>query len=113
MSHGGGGAGGAEVRPLAEVGLAEDHRAGLAQPGDVEGVGARAMGGQCKRAGGIDHRHRVDVVLEQDREAVQRAAQLAGAAFGVQRVGFLQRRGIGFDHRVEPRAGIVDRGDAV
>ena len=37
----------------------------------------------------------------------------SGIALGVARVGFLHRVWIELDHRVERRAGVVDRGDAV
>ena len=68
---------------------------------------------QRQRAGGVHHRRGVDVVLQQHRNAVQRAAHAPGLAFGVARVGFLECIGIGLDHGVECRAGIVDGGDAV
>jgi hypothetical protein len=51
--------------------------------------------GQRQRAGGVRHRGGVDVVLQQHRDAVQRAAQLAGLALGIERVGVAQRVGIG------------------
>ena len=40
-------------------------------------------------------------------------AHAAGLPFRVARVGFLERVGIEFDHGVERRTGVVDRGDAV
>ena len=43
----------------------------------------------------------VDVVLQQHRDAVQRAADLAGLALGVERVGVLQRVRIELDDRIE------------
>ena len=42
-----------------------------------------------------------------------RCSATACAALGIQRIGFLQCVGIGLDHGIEPRAGVIDRGDAV
>ena len=79
-----------EVRPLAQVGLAEDHRAGLAQAPHQERVPAGPEILQRQRARGGGHGYGVDVVLQQYRDAVQRAAQLAGLALGIERIGVLQ-----------------------
>ena len=81
----------AEIRPFAEVGLAQDHRPGGTQPLDEEGVLLRMMVRQCQRAGGVHHRGRVDVVLQQHGNAVQRASRPTGLARGIARIGFLQR----------------------
>lgn len=69
---------------------------------------ARARG-----AGAVDHRQRVDIVLEQHRDAVQRPTHVAGFAFGIQGacVGF--GLWIEFDHRVEPGAGAIDAGNTL
>ena len=70
----------AEVRPLAEVRLAEDDRARRAQPLDDERVARRARPVERERAGGGGHAVRgVDVVLHEHRDAVQRTAHLARA----------------------------------
>ena len=53
------------------------------------------------RAAGGRHVGRVDVVLERDRNAVQRAADLALRALAVALVGFLQRVGIDRERGVE------------
>ena len=66
----------AEVRPLAQVRLADDHRACVAQPLRDRRILERRRADQRQRA-----RSRllsiagVDVVLQQDRDAVQRAAR--------------------------------------
>jgi hypothetical protein len=80
----GGGAWGAEVGPLAEVGLAEDDDAGLAQVGDEGGVDERAVIGEGEGAGGGDEAADVDVVLDHDRDAVEGAADVACGAFAVE-----------------------------
>ena len=102
-----------EVGPLAEVGLAEDHRAGGAQALHEERIARRLVVGECERAARVDHRHGVDVVLQQHGDAVHRAAHGAGLAFGIERVGFGERLRVEFDHRVERRARLVDRRDAI
>ena len=58
---------GPEVRPLRQVGLADDHGAGLAQPAHQERVAAAGVqqGGRAGRGG---HPGDLDVVLDQDRE---------------------------------------------
>ncbi|MDQ1187942.1 hypothetical protein QE447_000445 [Stenotrophomonas sp. SORGH_AS282] len=101
---------GTEVRPFAEIGLAQDQRAGRAQPGDQERI-VGAEPGQCQRTGAGAHRARPDVVLEQKRNAVQGAAKLPAAAFGIQCRRFLQGIRIELQHGVEARAGAVEPGD--
>ena len=61
------------VRPFGEVGLAQDDSARLAQPGDEMGVAVAAGAAQRGGAGGgVQPISGADVVLEQDRDAVQR-----------------------------------------
>ena len=86
---------GTEVRPFAEIGLAEQHRAGLAQaPGDMAvRLGPHAV--ERERAGrghhGVAGR---DIVLQQHRHAVHRAAHMAGGALAVARLSDFERVGI-------------------
>ncbi len=109
----GSGMGGTEVRPFAQVGLAQDDRAGLAQALDQEGVAGGPEILQRQRTGRVDHRGGVDVVLEQDRDAVQRAAHRVVLALEIAQGRFLHGVGVDFDDRVQLRPGLVDRGDAV
>src|SRR4029453_6638559 len=75
----------AEVGPLAEIGLAEDHGAGIAQAFDHERVRCRMIIRKRERAGGIHHAGDIDGVLEKDGNAVHRASYLPRLAFGVER----------------------------
>jgi hypothetical protein len=103
----------AEVGPLAQIGLAENHRAGFAQTCGDAGVLRGGLADQGDRAGrGLHRVAGVDVVLQQDWNAVQRAAHLAGSAFGIERFGDRQRIGVEFDHRIDARPGTVDALDA-
>ena len=87
---------GAEVRPLREVRLAENHGAGVAQALDDVGVLLGDGADQGERARRRLHAvRRADVVLDQDRDPVERAAQLAGLALGIEAVG--DREGVGVD----------------
>jgi hypothetical protein len=52
-------------------------------------------------------------IFDQNRDAVQCTAHLAAPAFAIKGVGNLQRARIDLNHRVEPRPGIVDGGDAI
>ena len=54
----------------------------------------------------------VDVVLEQHRHAVQRPAQLARRALGIQAIGLGQRLRVHLDDRIEGWSALVDGGDA-
>ena len=73
---------GAEVGPFAEIRFAQDDGAGGAETGGDDGVLRSVPIGEGERTGGGgDGVARFDVVLEQDRDAVERAAQLAALAF--------------------------------
>ena len=65
----------------------------------------RARAGAHAIAGG-------EVVFDEHRQAVQRAAHAAGLALGIERPRDCQRVGIELDDAVELRAGPVDGGDA-
>jgi hypothetical protein len=96
--------GGAEVGPLGEVGLAEQDRAGLAQPRGDEGVPGGDRPFEGERAGGGGHPvGGADVVLDQDRDAVERSAGALAAPLGVERVGDGERLRVDFDHRPQLR----------
>ena len=111
----------APVGPLAHVGLGQQHRAGGAQLLRHERVLRRDRALERQRAGGRRHPIvRVEVVLQRDRDAVQRSAHLAGLALRVELVGDGQRVGVGLDdgpqfgpalvQRLDPRQ--VQLGDA-
>ena len=85
----------------------------VAQPLHDERVARGTILGERERAGGVDHAGGVDVVLDQNREAVQRPAHLARPALGIARVGVGERGGVHLDDRVQPRSRIVDRRDAI
>ena len=105
---------GADVRPLAQVGLAQRDRARGAQPLHDEGVAGRARALEGERAGGGRGAVAgVDVVLDQDREAVQRAAGALRPALGVERVGDGQRVGVGLDDAAQLRPAAIEGVDAV
>ena len=74
------GVGGPEVGPLRQVGLAQDHRAGRAQPPTRNASPRRPEQRGRARGGGLPGDR--DVVLDQDRDAVQRpeAPRRPGAA---------------------------------
>ena len=103
----------AEVGPLAEVGPAEDDDARIAQPPDDERIRLGTVVGKRQRSGRIDHAGDVDVVLDQNRDAVQRPADLARLPLGITRLGVPNRGGIEVDHRIELRARIINRSDAI
>lgn len=93
----GDGSGGPVVPPLREVGLAEDHGPGGPQPPHQFRVPGRASAGKSAGARGGRHVGRVDVVLEQHRDTVQRPPQISRlqAAVGRRRLrdrGRLQRQ---------------------
>jgi hypothetical protein len=78
----------AEIRPFAEIGLAQDDCPGAPQAARDRRVLQRGPPGECERArtraetvGGVD------VVLEQDRNAVQRTARPFAAALRVEPAG--------------------------
>ncbi len=102
-----------EVGPFAQIGLAQDHRTGLAQAPHQERVLAGPEILQRQRAGGGGHGHGVDVVLQQHRDAVQRPAHRIGTAFHVAQRRFLQRVRVQFYDGVELRPGLVDGGDPI
>ena len=103
---------GADVGPFRQVGLAQDHSAGVLQPPHQWSVpqGDIALQGQGARGGG----HAViglDIVLDQHRYPVQRTAQMARQAFGVQAARGLQRVRIEHDNAVQGRTRTVYRLD--
>ena len=100
-------------RKLVEVGLAEHDGAALPHAGGHARIEARPMIDERARAAGGRQPEHVDVVLEDDRDAVKRAAHAAGGALGVARAGVGDRARIEREHRAERRAvAIVERAAA-
>ncbi len=103
----------AEVGPFAEVRLAQDHRAGVAQSRHEKGIARRGEVRERERSGARAHAvARRDVVLEQDRDAVQRAAEHARLALAVALGGDGKGIRIEFDDRADARSLAVDGADA-
>src|SRR5205814_6704275 len=70
---------------LDEIGFPQNHRSSLPKPLDGERVAARSRAG--KRGGSRGGEHlvgRVEVVFDQDRDAVQQTADALCAAFAVE-----------------------------
>ena len=105
----------AEVGPLAEVRLAENDRALRAQTRDQRAVPLCHVVGQRVGAGrgGKPRILRLDIVLEQDRHAVQRAERLRVRATLIGRLGLLDGGGIEREDGLQARAAAVDGLDAV
>ena len=102
------GRGGAAGGELVKVGLANQHRTCLLQAAGHLGVLAGdAIVEHRAGRGGPDARG-VDVVLERDGNAVERAANLAGTTLLVERPGFGQRA-VGEDRDEGVQLGLVNR----
>ena len=95
---------GANVGPLAQVGLAQNDGAGLAQFLRHERIFRRTRTHQRQRSGrGLHAVGGVDVVFDQDGNAVQRAARALGFALLVEGLRDGQGVGIEFDHAIDGR----------
>ncbi len=102
-----------EIRPLAEIRLAEYHRAGGAKPPDDEGITWRNGALERERAGGRHHPVvGIDVVLDQNRNSVQRPSHLLRPSLGVHRVGDREGVRIQLDDSAEGRTMPVDGFDS-
>ncbi len=98
-----------DVGPLAEVGLAQDHRARRAQPRHQRRIAPRHVVRQRQRPGRGGHRvGRLDVVLHQHGHPVQRPARPPRRALRVQRARVLGRPRVQRQHRVQRRPGPVE-----
>ncbi len=96
---------------LAQVGLAEHDRAGVAKFPDDEGVGRWNRAFEQLRAAGGGQVGGVEVVLQDDWNAVQRAANLAGVALGVQGASLAESFRVERYDRVDVRASFVIGGN--
>ncbi len=69
---------------------------------------------QRQRASGGLHPVRcVDVVFEQNRDAVERPSRATLRTFAVERIGDFKRVGVHLDHRAQHRAVLVQRLDSL
>ncbi len=100
-------------RELVQVGLADEHRAGLAQVGDRRRIAFGDVAVAHARRRGRRHAADVEQVLDRDRHAVQRTAVVAGGQLliGLAR---LPQRLVGHheDERVQPRVVGLDAAQA-
>ncbi len=103
-----------EVGPLGQVGLAEDHRAGVAKPLDDERVPRDGVVRQRERAGRGPHLVvGGDDVLEDNRDAVQRTPVIAPLEFFIEVVRDRPGVGVGLDHRPQVGRAAVQLVDPV
>ena len=89
------------VGQLGELGLGDDDGAGVEEVLRQGRVVGRHQADEGQRPAGGRHERGVDVVLQRDRDAVQRAADLAGRALAVEGVGLLQRLVVDGDDGVD------------
>src|SRR5712691_1667828 len=102
----------AKVRPFTQVCLAENNRARISQALDDEGVpsGNRAIEG--KRSGGRRHLiRRVDVVFDQNRNAVKSPAHPSRLSLSVERVGDSKGVGVELDDGMQRWTIAIERPD--
>ncbi len=101
------------IRPFAHVRLAQQHGARLPEPARDEGIVPRPRPHQGEGAGRGQHLvGGVDVVFQQDGDAVQWPAWPTGAQFVVEGGGDLHGLGVALDHAATPRTVTVERLDA-
>jgi hypothetical protein len=104
----------AEIRPFAEIGFAKDNCTGRAQLRDDRRVLQRYRARQRVRSRGRRHPIcRIDIVLHQDRNAMQRPAHLAGLPLTIQRRRYRERVGVGFDHVPQRRPDAIQLVDPI
>ena len=89
------------VGQFRELGLGDDDGARVEEVLRERGVVGRHQAGEGQRPAGGRHEGGVDVVLERDRDAVQRPADLAGGALAIERVGLFQRLVVDGDDGVD------------
>jgi hypothetical protein len=100
---------GANVRPLAEIGLAQEHGPGLAQLLRHKRISCWLRSQKCQRSGGGLHAvGGIDIVFDQNRNSVQRTADVSFFSFLVEGIGDGQSVGIDFDDAVERGTLFVD-----
>src|SRR5208283_6163623 len=98
-----------DVGPLTEISFAQDHGAGIAQLRRGESVVGSARSQQRQRTRRRIHAvPGVDIVLDEDRDAVKWPARPLRLALLVKRVGDLESLRVELDNGVDHRAGFVD-----
>jgi hypothetical protein len=100
---------GAEVGPLTHIGFADENRPCrpqfLRHPGISPGIGTQ----ESQRAGSCVHAvRRVNVVLQENGNAVQGAARPPVLALTIQLFRYLLRVRIDFDHRSDSWAALIN-----
>jgi hypothetical protein len=103
----------AAARELLQVGLGQQQRTGRAQALHHEGVAARLRVAHRDVAAGGGQVVRVEVVLQDHRDAVQRPDRPAGGVRVVEMLGLLQRLRVHGQHGAQRRALAVVGRDAV
>ena len=104
-----GGMRGSEVRPLAQVRLSENDDAGGAETLHQEGIRESWLSFERQRTGGGLHAiGRIDVVLDEHRNPVQRAPGTFRAPLGIECVGDRSCVGIDLDDRSQLGSAPVD-----
>ena len=102
-----------EVRPLTEVRLAKNHGTRGTQACGDTGIASRAILSQRERSGAGAHPIAgIDVVLEENRHAMQRTERASRGTLCIGRIGQCQRVGIDLDDAVHTRAIGIQCADA-
>ena len=105
---------GAEIRPFAEVGLAQQNGAGIAQQAGNGRIFRRRRTEQREGAGtSLRFVGGVDVVFQKNGDAVQGSAYVILLALVVARFGDRQRIGIDFDDGVQLRVELLNAANVV
>ncbi len=102
------------MRPFAEIGFADDDRAGLAKPLHHESIVGRRRPDHSERTRSRLHPvGRIEIVFYHDGDAMQRPTLLPTGTLPVQFRGYLQSVGVDFNEGVKRRAIFVQRFDAL
>ena len=94
-----------EIRPFGQVGLGDDHGAGLTEPGDERRVSAGDVALERQAScSGRKSALGLDIVLHHDRHSVERPPNRAS----VERAGFVERARLHRDDRIHLRLDPLD-----
>src|SRR4051812_24472242 len=104
----------AEVRPLAQVRLAEYDGTGGTEAFDDVRIARSSRTLECERAGRGSHAiGGIDVVLYEHRDAMHRTAHLTRLPLGVERIGDCECIRVGLEYVTECRSRSIECGDAL